>query len=951
MVGLALKQMCIATLLAAAAHAQFTASSGAALGFTTTPRTLRAEGQAEVAGDIVIQSANPGAMIATGAQGASATVTLFFNTNVNNKVNVSTAGLSNSNGTIAGSGIQVTLSNFTFSSGTTSFTWNAEVNFLTITIQMAPNSFLVFGSGETPASIAVTGVRVNPNVLGVLTSAVYCAMNAGAPLSNSGPTVLLAGNLAYTLIGNGGASSSSASLERRAEAATTATGQINLTVVEGFPGALTTLAQETALSGTEVTNGTQFELFIENFTPSTFTTQVYQVLQNPQLTLTLVSNGVPLAGATPGATSGVTFSSGVASTGTAIVAYEVTAARPNAGVSSAIQVPLLLAADPGGTITPFTVILFSVGPVSASGIPRFASNISPQTVGALLLSQQDFLFTAPLGSTTVQQQGLQVLGIGVGGFAWTAQASIPAGTAGGQAWLSVDQTSGATGLDPSTTTPLNVLVNPTGLPAGDYYGLVAVASPKVANSPQYATVHLRILPATAPPQANVSPGGLLVTAPAGGPAALQQIVLGNVGASPLVYTAKASGGAWLAATPASGSVPMAGSASITAAVNPAGLAPGSYSGAITFSFADGTTRVVNVLLVVGPSSSVGAAALRAPGAAVCTPATLNAVSTSLTNQFQTPVGWGSDIVVSVVDNCLNPILSAVVLAITPDGPLTFASLNNGLYVVRWTPQSAQTQQVKISVSDPPLPSISFTLNGQSSGNNPNSPQMSAPVNGASFAPGAAVAPGSIVSVFGVNLLSPALSGALPLPTSLGGLSVTVGGVSTPLFYAGPGQVNAQLPLELAGETSTSMVVALNGNLSSPQPVVLTPLQPGVFYYLQGSVTRGAILDAQNRPIDSSNPATAASVIQVFATGFGPTSPQVATGAVGPSNPPAVVSASRIEAIIGSSTAAVQFAGLAPGLVGLYQFNLTVPSGLGVGDVPVQISANGILSNTVMLAVK
>jgi uncharacterized protein (TIGR03437 family) len=188
-----------------------------------------------------------------------------------------------------------------------------------------------------------------------------------------------------------------------------------------------------------------------------------------------------------------------------------------------------------------------------------------------------------------------------------------------------------------------------------------------------------------------------------------------------------------------------------------------------------------------------------------------------------------------------------------------------------------------------------------------------------------------------------------LPVTLGGATVMIGAQNAPFFYAGPGQLNVQLPEELAGAASASMVVTENGKVSSPQTVLLTPLQPGLFYYTLNGVTRGAILDAQNNMVSPTNPAAAGSVIQAFGTGFGATNPTVATGGVGPI-PAAVISGSLIEAIIGNVSATIQFSGLAPNFVGLYQFNVVVPSGLGTGDVPMQINSNGIASNTVMLAV-
>ena len=85
------------------------------------------------------------------------------------------------------------------------------------------------------------------------------------------------------------------------------------------------------------------------------------------------------------------------------------------------------------------------------------------------------------------------------------------------------------------------------------------------------------------------------------------------------------------------------------------------------------------------------------------------------------------------------------------------------------------------------------------------------VNGASFAQGQPVAPGSIVSVFGASIAAntPDAAVALPLPTLLGGATVTVGGVAAPLYYSSGGQLNAQIPVELAPNNSLPLLIQIN----------------------------------------------------------------------------------------------------------------------------------------------
>ena len=103
------------------------------------------------------------------------------------------------------------------------------------------------------------------------------------------------------------------------------------------------------------------------------------------------------------------------------------------------------------------------------------------------------------------------------------------------------------------------------------------------------------------------------------------------------------------------------------------------------------------------------------------------------------------------------------------------------------------------------------------------PVIRGTVNGASFAAGVPVAAGSIASVFGSNLAS-AAAGArvVPLPTLLGDAKVTLNGIAAPLFYVSPGQINFQVPWELAGQSEASLTVTVGGLMSAAQTVKLAP---------------------------------------------------------------------------------------------------------------------------------
>lgn len=226
------------------------------------------------------------------------------------------------------------------------------------------------------------------------------------------------------------------------------------------------------------------------------------------------------------------------------------------------------------------------------------------------------------------------------------------------------------------------------------------------------------------------------------------------------------------------------------------------------------------------------------------------------------------------------------------------------------------------------------------------------VNAASY--GAAVAPGSIVAVFGSFTLGAAFeTGGLPLPPSLGGLSLQFGGSeSAPLFYAAGGQVNLQVPWELAGQAQTSLSASIGGQTSTAQTVNLAAFAPGIFTMNGQGTGPGIVTDSSYHVVDATNAAHAGfTTVLIFCTGLGAVTHQPATGAAAPGSPLLAATTTSPVVTIGGAAAHVYFAGLAPGTVGLYQVNALVPAGSAIGNaVPVTIAMGGAMSNTVEIAV-
>ena len=226
--------------------------------------------------------------------------------------------------------------------------------------------------------------------------------------------------------------------------------------------------------------------------------------------------------------------------------------------------------------------------------------------------------------------------------------------------------------------------------------------------------------------------------------------------------------------------------------------------------------------------------------------------------------------------------------------------------------------------------------------------------------GNAVAPGSIVSLYGSDLASQV---ALPdpgptMPFMLGGVTATMGGVSVPLFYVSPGQLNFQVPLfTLTGQASTTLTIT-HGDSKSSFTMLLKPYAPALFTTNQAGTGQASTLIAGTASLAApmgafpgSRPSRIGEYIEIYATGLGDVSNRTALGAASSGEPLARTLASPT-VTIGGVTAEVTFAGLAPGYAGLYQINARIPEGAPTGvDVPIVLTIGGIASNTATIAVE
>jgi len=587
-----------------------------------------------------------------------------------------------------------------------------------------------------------------------------------------------------------------------------------------------------------------------------------------------------------------------------------------------------------------------------------------KTQPILLPTQTGFLFVGIEGSLVIGPQSFAIQNAGQGRMDWQVQVNLPAGGD----WLRVSPTSGTSDAAVSVAPTVTLLVDPSKLRAGVSVGLLTITASGALNAPQTGIVLVNMLARGSLPVGTINPLGMIFTAASGASGALTQgISIASTGGQALQYLARTqtqAGGSWLSVTPEQGVLLIsAESASLQVQANAAGLAAGVYFGTVTLSFGTGVTQEVAVALVVSPvaTSQTAGPQLEAwnlePGtsSAACAPRRMVIVETKLGNRFSLQSGWPIPMLVQAVDDCGSAVSSATVAAgfTGNEPPLVFQNLRNGSYMATWVPATKGTIGVSVRAVASGLEDGVFQFSG-TLGEASKLPLVFRDgwVNAASFDRYKPLAPGMIFSLFGSNLAEGRnLASQIPLPRTLGNIKATIGGYEAPLFYADGGQVNAQVPFELTPGVAT-LVVTGKDAAGAPGTVTIVSAQPGVFTVSQSGTGQGVVLDGLNNLVDSSHAVKAGEAVVIYATGLGATSPAVATGQAAPAVPPLALVTTPVKVTIGGVEAAVEFAGLAPGFVGLYQVNARVPAGVSPGNaVPLVLTQNGVASNTVTIAVR
>jgi trimeric autotransporter adhesin len=224
---------------------------------------------------------------------------------------------------------------------------------------------------------------------------------------------------------------------------------------------------------------------------------------------------------------------------------------------------------------------------------------------------------------------------------------------------------------------------------------------------------------------------------------------------------------------------------------------------------------------------------------------------------------------------------------------------------------------------------------------------------AEFGGGATVAPGSWVEIYGSGLARATatwsgLFSGVNAPTAINGTSVLIAGQQAFLSFVGDGQVNAQIP---SGTPSgvQSLTVNTAGGASATVPVTVAATSPAFFqpslFKVGGKQYAAAVfLDGATFAMPAgavsgivSRPAKPGETVTFYGVGFGAVTPDTPAGQI-VQKTNALTAPVQVQ--FGNLGATVQYQGLAGSAIGLYQFNVVIPTSVAPGDVAVTFTQSG-----------
>lgn len=302
--------------------------------------------------------------------------------------------------------------------------------------------------------------------------------------------------------------------------------------------------------------------------------------------------------------------------------------------------------------------------------------------------------------------------------------------------------------------------------------------------------------------------------------------------------------------------------------------------------------------------------------------------------------------------------------------------NTGVFSFDWTPPSTPSGAIDFYVS-----ANAANGNGEESGDHIYTGSLTlrttctggpkpviaagGVINASGFGGKAGVAPGTWLEIYGRDLACNSRSwggdefNGSNAPTSLDGTSVTIAGKPAYVAFIHPGQVNVQAP-EGIGTGPVPVVVTTSGGASDPVTVTASASLPGLLapagfktgstQYVGAQLADGSFAGDPAKIPGTTRAARPGEIITLYGIGFGPVTPAIPAGVVvsqaNAVNDNLVVRIGQIQATT------IPYKGLAPSLIGLYQFNVTVPANVPDGDQVLDVTIGGLSTGqTLTLPVK
>ena len=481
-------------------------------------------------------------------------------------------------------------------------------------------------------------------------------------------------------------------------------------------------------------------------------------------------------------------------------------------VSAGYPQPVTVTADSTG-LAP-GLYTSSVMFASAAGALALPIQLLVSSNPLMQLSPSGSQFRSALGSPLGNPNGSLLVTT-----ATTASIQWQASVVQGANWLTLLTPQGnASSATPGTVafsvSPSEVASNPPQA----YYGIIRITSNDVANSPLDYEVVLEALNSGAPVKPEVVPAGLVF---ASGAATSQTVRIYASSADPQPFQVSSStqdGAAWLGVSPLTGSASVNSPGQLLVSVNATGLASGTHRGAVNVAFSGDAVRTIDITLqLAGPSG--------------CDPAAVVATQTSLAQNFQQALGWPVAVKLQLTNGCGSPVTSGTVSASFSNGdqPLVLNPVDSssGIFSGTWVPGSSSSQVTVTAGTMAPNAALASTrVTGQVTQNAPPFLASNGIFPASSAALGSPLTPGSAIEIYGSNLATGSqFAPAAPLPSAIGGTSVSIGGVFAPLVFVSPNQINAQVPIGLTAGRRYQVEVYVNGALSASQSVDLVPTVP------------------------------------------------------------------------------------------------------------------------------